>query len=57
MDLSVHNQRAFDPIADPMNKQPRQTLDWLTPYQGFKQFKYAIEQRLDASRDDPLSME
>jgi IS30 family transposase len=43
-DLSVHDQQALKEIAHLMNTRPRQTPDWLTPNQAFKQCMDAIEQ-------------
>ena len=43
-DLSVHDQDALDSIADLMNNRPRQTLDWNSPYQTFRQFMHDIAQ-------------
>jgi IS30 family transposase len=48
-DLSVHEQDALDSIADLMNNRPRQTLDWRSPYQAFKQFMDAIHEKNSAT--------
>lgn len=48
-DLSQHDQRSLDAIADLLNNRPRQTLQWLSPYQKFKEFMQAIEQRQHAT--------
>jgi IS30 family transposase len=47
--LSVHDQNALDSIADLMNNRPRQTLDWRSPYQAFKQFMDAIHEKNSAT--------
>lgn len=44
-DLSVHSQDELDAIADLMNNRPRQTLDWHSPYQAFKQFMLALDEK------------
>jgi transposase, IS30 family len=44
-DLSVHDQDALDSIADLLNNRPRQTLDWRSPYQAFKQFMTALDEQ------------
>lgn len=48
-DLSIHDQDALDSIADLMNNRPRQTLDWQTPYQVFKQFMDALAEQQSAA--------
>jgi IS30 family transposase len=35
-DLSVHDQIALDSIADLLNNRPRQTLNWRSPIQAFR---------------------
>jgi IS30 family transposase len=45
----VHDQQVFDEIADLMNTQPGQTLDWLKPNQAFKQYMDAIAQSRGAT--------
>ena len=35
-DLSVHDQVALDSIADLLNNRPRQTLNWRSPIQAFR---------------------
>ncbi len=34
-DLTVHDQVALDPIADPLNNRPRKKLKWRSPAQAF----------------------
>ena len=48
-DLSVHDQDMLDSIADLMNNRPRQTLDWNSPYQTFRQFMRDIQQAKTAT--------
>jgi IS30 family transposase len=50
-DLSVHDQQALKEIAHLMNTRPRQTLDWLTPNQAFKQCMDVIGQLRGAAID------
>ena len=35
-DLSIHDQTALDSIADLLNNRPRQTLNWRSPIQAFR---------------------
>lgn len=35
-DLSVHDQAALDSIADLLNNRLRQTLNWRSPIQAFR---------------------
>ena len=35
-DLSIHDQAALDSIADLLNNRPRQTLNWRSPIQAFR---------------------
>lgn len=48
-DLSAHDRYALDSIADLMNKRPRQTLGWRSPYLAFQQLMKAINQCQDAT--------
>jgi len=43
-DLSVHDQQALDSIADLLNNRPRQTLDWRSPIQAFRELVNASAQ-------------
>lgn len=44
-DMSAHDQDALDAIADLLNNRPRQTLGWRTPYQVFREFMTALQER------------
>lgn len=44
-DLSVHDQAALDSIADLLNNRPRQTLQWHSPYQVFREFMQALQDK------------
>ncbi|MBF9264880.1 IS30 family transposase [Acidovorax cattleyae] len=48
-DLGIHDQAAFDSIADLMNNRPRETLGWRSFYQAFQQCMQAIAQQQDAT--------
>lgn len=48
-DLSVHDQDALDFTADLMNKRPRQSLVWGSPYQAFQRFMAAIAEKSSAT--------
>ena len=43
-DLSVHDQQALDSIADLLNNRPRQTLNWRSPIQAFRELVNASAQ-------------
>lgn len=48
-DLSIYSQEQLDAIADLMNNRPRQTLDWRSPYQAFRQFMDALHEKACAT--------
>ena len=47
-DLSVHDQQALDSIADLLNNRPRQTLNWRSPIQAFRDLMQGIAEQADA---------
>jgi IS30 family transposase len=42
INLSVHDQVAFDSIADLLNNRPHQTLNWRSPAQAFRDLVQGI---------------
>ena len=48
-DLSVHDQAALDSIADLLNNRPRQTLNWRSPIQAFRDLMQGISERAQAT--------
>lgn len=48
-DLSVYDQQALDSIADLLNNRPRQTLNWRSPIQAFRDLVQSIEEQTQAT--------
>jgi IS30 family transposase len=48
-DLSVHDQQALDSIADLLNNRPRQTLNWRSPIQTFRDLMQGIAEQANAT--------
>lgn len=48
-DLSVHDQQALDSIADLLNNRPRQTLNWRSPIQAFRDLMQSISEQARAT--------
>lgn len=48
-DLSVHDQVALDSIADLLNNRPRQTLNWRSPAQAFRDLIQGISEKTQAT--------
>jgi IS30 family transposase len=44
-DLSVHDQVALDAIADLLNNRPRETLDWRSPIQAFREMMQTVAEQ------------
>jgi IS30 family transposase len=48
-DLSIHDQEALDSMADPLNNRPRETLDWRTPIQVFRELMQVAAEKTGAT--------
>lgn len=48
-DLSIHDQEALDSMADLLNNRPRETLDWRTPIQVFKELMQVAAEKTGAT--------
>lgn len=48
-DLSVHDQFALDSIADLLNNRPRQTLNWRSPIQAFRDLVQTASEQAHAT--------
>lgn len=48
-DLSIHDQEALDSMADLLNNRPRETLDWRTPIQVFRELMTAAAEKAGAT--------
>ena len=48
-DLSVHDQAALDSIADLLNNRPRQTLNWRSPIQAFRDLMQGVSEKARAT--------
>jgi len=48
-DLSVHDQQALDSIADLLNNRPRQTLNWRSPIQAFRDLMQGLAGQAQAT--------
>lgn len=48
-DLSVHDQVALDSIADLLNNRPRQTLNWRSPIQAFRDLIQGVSEMAQAT--------
>lgn len=48
-DLSVHDQPALDSIADLLNNRPRQTLNWRSPIQAFRDLMQGVPEKAQAT--------
>ena len=47
--LSIHDQEALDSMADLLNNRPRETLDWRTPIQVFKELMQVAAEKTGAT--------
>lgn len=48
-DLSVHDQFALDSMADLLNNRPRQTLNWRSPIQAFRDLMQGLSKQPSAT--------
>jgi IS30 family transposase len=48
-DLSVHDQTALDSIADLLNNRPRQTLNWRSSIQAFRDLMQGVSEKAQAT--------
>lgn len=48
-DLSIHDQQALDSIADLLNNRPRQTLNWRSPIQAFRDLMKGVAEQAQAT--------
>ena len=48
-DLSIHDQEALDSMADLLNNRPRETLDWRTPIQVFRELMQVAAEKTGAT--------
>jgi len=48
-DLSIHDQQALDSIADLLNNRPRQTLNWRSPIQAFRDLMQGVAEQAQAT--------
>jgi hypothetical protein len=48
-DLSVHDQTALDSIVDLLNNRPRQTLNWRSPIQAFRDLMQGVAEKAQAT--------
>jgi IS30 family transposase len=48
-DLSIHDQTALDSIADLLNNRPRQTLNWRSPIQAFRDTIQGVAEKAQAT--------
>jgi len=48
-DLSIHDQAALDSIADLLNNRPRQTLNWRSPIQAFRDLMQGVSEKAQAT--------
>ena len=48
-DLSAHDQAALDSIADLLNNRPRQTLNWRSPIQAFRDLMQGVSEKAQAT--------
>ncbi len=47
-DLSIHDQAALDSIADLLNNRPRQSLNWRSPIQAFRDLMQGVAEKAQA---------